>query len=139
MRKPAEYRRLSIVAKQARQLAAMREPPVTCPHCDVQTAPADLLRHVENSCPGSRQPHPLSKWVTWAEALQLGVPPMALSRWVRQGRVRWRVSVRVDSQRRPGRPVRRMYLLRDISKLLAIRSRISNRRVTNPGDGDGLG
>jgi hypothetical protein len=128
--RPNPYHRLSISAKQARHREAMREPSIACPHCDTQTTAADLLRHLE-ACSGRREPHPLSKWVTWSEALALGVARDTLSRWVRQGRVRSRVSVRVDGERNRGRPARRRYLLRDVTKLLALRKRISPNSRTN--------
>lgn len=129
MSRPSPYHHLTVQAKQARQREAMREPAVPCPHCEAQTTPADLLRHVEN-CSGLREPHPLSRWITWGEALELGVPRQTLHRWVRQGRVRWRVSMGKDVLRERGRPPGRTYLLRDITKLAAVRSRISPMRGT---------
>jgi hypothetical protein len=119
------YHRLSISAKQARHREAMREPAIPCPHCEVQTTASDLLRHVETSCPGRREPHPLSKWVKWGEAREMGVPDASLRRWVRQGRVRTRIRARNDNPPGPGRPARRVYLVRDMVKLMALRRRIT--------------
>jgi hypothetical protein len=111
-----EYHLLSVAAKQAAQQSRLREPAVACPHCDAQTTPADLLRHVD-SCSGPREPHPLSKWVAWPEARELGVPKGTLARWVTQGRVRSRI-------RAQGGRAFRLYLLRDVTKLMALRKRI---------------
>jgi hypothetical protein len=131
MNRTSEYQRLSVAEKQARHRHAMREPAIPCPHCDTQTTAADLLRHVETSCPGRRQPHPLAKWVTWGEALELGVSRDTLSRWVRKGWVAARSCTRQDGPARPGRPARQEYLLRDITKLLALRKSISPALRTN--------
>lgn len=134
MSRPSPYHRLTVQAKQARQREAMREPAVPCPHCDAQTTPADLLRHVE-ACSGQRDPHPLSKWVTWGEAIELGVPEETFRRWVRRRAVRSRVRARPDNERRGrGRPARRVYLVRDVVKLMALRRRITPRDGGNNGD-----
>lgn len=111
------YRRMSVSAKQAVHRDRMREPGVSCPHCDAQTTPADLLRHVE-ICAGPREPHPLSKWAAWPEVRGLGVPKQTLGRWVKQGRVRSRI-------RAQGARAFRLYLLRDVTKLVAFRRRMA--------------
>jgi len=98
----------------------MREPAIPCPHCEAQTTAADLVRHVATTCPGRREPHALSKWVTWCEALELGVPRETMHRWVRQGRVHTR-----------GIPRRRRYLLRDVTKLLVMRRKVGPINRTN--------
>jgi hypothetical protein len=107
---PLPYRRLSAVAKQVTHLERMREPEMSCPLCETHTTAVDLPRHVECSCPGRREPHPLSRWVPWREAVRQGVPRATLRRWVLEGRVR---------QRGPER--HREYLLRDVSWHLAVR------------------
>lgn len=99
----SRYHLMSAAEKRAASLS-VREPAVTCPDCDTQVMPADLLAHLEHRCPGPREPGPSSKWVTWREALALGVPKMTLSDWVRRGRVRMR-----------GERGDRRYLLRDLS------------------------
>lgn len=119
--KPPDYRYLTVTQKQRRFQDAMREPPQVCPCCETSTTPADMPRHLE-ACPGPREPHPHAKWIWQDEAMQLGVPWATLHRWVRQGRVQTRISVR-DRQGR-GRPAVRQYLLRDITKLVALRHRI---------------
>lgn len=48
------YRKLPLREKQARHRAAMREPHVRCPGCDVATTARDLPTHLERRCPGSR-------------------------------------------------------------------------------------
>lgn len=121
MARTSKYARLSITAKQAAYRAAMSEPTIPCPHCETQTTAADLIRHVETSCPGQREPHVLSKWVTWPEALKLGVTAWRLSRWARRGSVRSRTLLGADERARPGRPARRAYLLRDITRMIALR------------------
>jgi len=85
----------------------MREPAIACPVCETQTTVVDLPRHME-SCNGPRDPHPLSEWMSWTEALALGVKQGTLSKWVRSGKVRMR-----------GAPWRRKYLRRDIAKRMA--------------------
>lgn len=118
------YRRLSVGAKQVAHRERMREPAVACPRCDAQTPPADLLRHVE-TCAGPRDPHPLSRWITWSEALDLGVRPRTLSGWVQRGWVRSRIRARAEGPASRGRPARRVYLLRDVTKRVALRNRFS--------------
>jgi hypothetical protein len=103
------YQRMSISAKQAAHRERMREPSMSCPFCETQTTVADMPRHVE-ACTGPREPHPLSEWVGWSDALALGVPAGTLSRWVRSGRVRAR-----------GERDRREYLRRDITRLVVVR------------------
>lgn len=110
------YRRLSVGAKQVAHRERMREPGVACPHCEAQTTTSDLLRHVD-SCAGPREPHPLSKWAAWREVRAIGVAKGTLGRWVTQGRVRSRI-------RAEGGRAFRLYLLRDVTKLMALRRRI---------------
>jgi hypothetical protein len=104
------YGRLSVVAKQVDHRERMREPAVRCPLCEAQTTVADLLGHVARRCPGRRAPHPLSRWVGWAEAIALGIAPGTMSRWVRRGVVLSRGGARS-----------RQYLLRDLAVRLAER------------------
>ncbi len=103
------YGRMSIGAKQALHRDRMREPAVVCPRCEAQTTVADLLRHLEG-CPGRRPAHPLSRWITWGEVRQRGVPKQTLSRWVQRGKVKF-----------DGPPRRRRYLERDVVLLQAKR------------------
>lgn len=106
----SDYHKLSIAEKRAQALATVREPAVTCPNCDVQVMPADLLAHLEQRCAGPRAPGPSSKWLTWREALALGVNRQTLSRWARSGLVRF-MGERQD----------RKYLMRDLSLRIAQR------------------
>jgi hypothetical protein len=106
------YHRMSVAEKQAYARANVREQAVACPKCDTQTTAADLLEHVEKRCQGPREPGPGSKWVTWREALALGVTGWTLSRWVSAGDVRFR-----------GELNERQYLLRDIAMRLMHRRR----------------
>lgn len=107
--KERPYARLSETEKVAVQLDRMREPPVACPRCGTQTTVTGLLAHVDDRCTGPREPHPQSHWVTWREALGLGVPGKTLSRWVRRGYIR------------TADPEPRRYLLRDLALRLAER------------------
>lgn len=104
------YARLSVAAKQARHREQMREPAVTCPRCETQTTAADLVPHLEKRCAGPREPHPQSRWIRRTDALKW-LPKRTLHRWARQGLVR---------QRGQGRG-RREYLLRDVTRQLALR------------------
>lgn len=112
------YRRLTLAEKQVRQRDQMREPAVPCPQCDTKTTTADLLQHIEERCTGPREPHPQSRWITWREALRLGVPKPTMSRWVRRGLVGSRGELHV-----------RQYLLRDLVVRLA--ERRARRGSTN--------
>lgn len=106
------YARLSVAEKEIRQREDMREPAVRCPSCDTQTTSNDLVQHVEERCQGPREPHPQSRWITFADAMKLGVQRGTLSKWVRKGRVR----VRAAGEQR-------QYLLRDLAVRLAERRR----------------
>lgn len=111
------YHQLPIAAKRAEAIARMREPAIACPRdCGTQLMPDDLLAHLEQRCPGAREPGPGSKWVTSREAVYLGVTEMSLSRWVRDGLVRAR-----------GKRGDRQYLKRDLVIQIALR-RVSRRR-----------
>lgn len=99
-----DYRKLPIDQKRAEAIARAREPSVSCPECDTQVMPADLLAHLEQRCPGPREPGPGSKWVNWREARSL-VPERTLVRWVDRG------FVRVKGDRGD-----RQYLYRDLAK-----------------------
>lgn len=107
--RPPVYQKLSITEKRAVDLDRVREPAVTCPSCDTQVMPTDLLSHMENRCAGPRQPGPSAKWLTWRDAMAIGgVTPMRLSRWARNGHVRF-VGDRQD----------RKYLQRDLALKVA--------------------
>jgi hypothetical protein len=110
MGRTSAYARLTLAQKQLRHLDEQREPAVTCPRCETQTTAADLVRHLEARCPGPREPHPRSRWVSWREAISLGVAEPTMSRWIRRGLVRVR-----------GAPQERQYLLRDLAHHLAER------------------
>lgn len=118
----SDYHRMSLAEKQAYQRGKMREPSVVCPACETQLLPSDLLRHVDTTCTGPRDPHPSSAWVTWREALALGVRGYALSRWVASGRVRSK-----------GELQDRRYLLRDLAALLARRKLQKRNRPVDRG------
>lgn len=117
------YHSLSIQEKQAEALARVRERPVACPICGMQLMRADLLAHIGMRCTGPSEPGPGAKWITWGEAVALGVKElggtraamqMRLSRWSRpdsDGRIRVRA--------RGGRGDRK-YLEGDLQWWLAI-------------------
>lgn len=85
----SRYHDLPIAQKRSEALARVREPSVTCPSCDTQLMPADLLAHLEHRCSGPREPGPGAKWVNWREARSI-VPARTLVRWVERGFVRVR-------------------------------------------------
>lgn len=110
LRSMSRYHRLPIAQKRAEGIARMREPAVTCPSCDTQVMPAELLTHVEQRCEGPREPGPGAKWVNFREAMVLGVPRATLSFWTRTGQVRF-LGERQDRQ----------YLMRDLALKIAQR------------------
>lgn len=99
----SSYQRLPIAQKRAQNLDRVREPAVTCPSCDTQVMPADLLAHIEQRCAGPREPGPGAKWVNWREARAI-VPERTLVRWVERGFIRVR-----------GERGERQYLHRDLA------------------------
>ncbi len=103
------YSRMNIAQKQAHQREVMREPSVVCPVCETQTTAVYLIKHVTR-CTGPREPNRHSKWVSWRDAMRMGVPRETMSRWVKRGLVR----VRGELQDRE-------YLLRDIALRVAAR------------------
>jgi hypothetical protein len=120
-----DYRRLSIAGKQALHRNRMREPSVACPVCDAQTTAADLLKHIATRCPGPQEPGAGSRWVSWREALALGVPRSTMNKWVKRGRVRVRGELQA-----------RQYLLRDVAMRLAERwQRREFTKVNRPAAG----
>jgi hypothetical protein len=112
------YHQMSLKEKQAHSLRTAREPSVICPICDTQTTTADLIAH-EARCPGRRDPHPGSRWITWREALALGVARATMNQWVNAGFVRVR-----------GELQDRRYLLRDIVVRIAAK-RYRRRQFIN--------
>lgn len=118
--RPAAYHRLSRAAKVARMLRTwerLGEPPVTCPHCETDVPPAELLTHVDTRCDGRRRdPHPRSAWIDRARALELAPAPR-LRRWVDAGQVRTR----------DGANGGRAYLLRDVVLRVAERRHARGR------------
>lgn len=122
------YQRLSLAGKQALQRERMREPAVTCPVCETQTTAADLLDHIATRCPGPREPNPASKWVTWRQALAIGVLPGTMSKWVKRGLVHVR-----------GELQDRRYLLRDIAVRVAAQRCQQRRQFPNGNRPEGGG
>lgn len=112
----SDYHKLPIAQKRAEALARVREPAVTCPDCDMQVMPVDLIGHLEQRCPGQRDPGPSAKWLTHREVMALGIPRATLTRWVQGGEVR-----------AVGDVQDRKYLLRDLALKVAQR-RGSRRR-----------
>jgi hypothetical protein len=114
------YNKLPIAQKRMEALSRAREPAVTCPACDVQVMPVDLLTHMKDRCPGPREPGPASQWLTWAEAVVIvkvaGLTEIVISKWVRRGEVRHR-GPRGD----------REYLLRDLVLKVAAQMKRSRR------------
>ncbi len=112
-----DYHRLSVADKLAYAAGQQREPAVACPaDCGVQVQPLDLLGHLEQRCPGPREPGPGANWVDLQTAVAAGVPRETLRYWARTGRVRTR-GARPDTK----------YLLRDLVRRVVIR-RLDRRR-----------
>lgn len=114
------YHKLSAADKRARTRTAARPNPTRCPACEAAVQPRDLLGHLER-CPGPAEPHPADDRVTFAQAVAMGAPRSSLSRWDRDGLVRT-----------SGEPGEKRYLLRDLAKVLAARSRQSRERNQRP-------
>lgn len=110
------YQKLSIHEKRAYDLRSVRESAVTCPICDMQVMPVDLLNHLELRCTGPREPGPSAKWATHREAVAMGTTKWTLSRWVDRG------DVRVKGSRGD-----RFYLVRDLVLRIARRRSIRRR------------
>lgn len=134
----SRYHSLPIAQKRAESLARVREPSITCPRCDTQLMPADLLVHLESRCPGHRDPGPGAKWVGWREAVAiirrstpgLSEPAamMRLSRWSRADRnhVIW--------VRARGTRGERIYLHADLVKHLSRSSFVVGTNKTVSGE-----
>jgi hypothetical protein len=110
------YQKLSISEKRSLDLDRVREPAVTCPICDTQVMPADLLAHLELRCPGPRAPGPGARWITRAEARGMGLSNSTLSFWADRGFVRY-TGDRQD----------RKYLYRDLAVKVAQRMAFRRR------------
>jgi hypothetical protein len=108
------YHRMSLAQKQATARDRMREALLSCPICEVQMPPAELVAHREQPC-DRREPHPAAKWVTWREALSMA-PKRSMLRWIKRGAVRFR-----------GERGERLYLLRDIATRLSRQSGFRRR------------
>jgi hypothetical protein len=117
----ANYHRMTVAAKQALHLDRMREPPVQCKRCETQVVPADAARHAA-TCAGRREPHPLSRWLSWREVRAMGVAKSTLSQWVR--------SRKVEARSEDGR---RRFSERDVAKLILERGGPGSRTGTEGG------
>jgi hypothetical protein len=106
----SRYQRLPIAQKRTEDLARIREPAVSCPTCDTQVMPADLLSHMAERCDGPREPGPGARWIPFREAIAMGVPRATLSKWTKNGQVRF-LGERQD----------RKYLYRDLAVKIAQR------------------
>lgn len=107
-----DYRRLSLVEKQALSRARIREHPVRCPGCDAATTASDLVTHVQHRCPGQQAPGPTSLWIGWRDALRMGASGRMLSFWAQRGHVRWKEGMQ-----------ERRYLMRDVAMRVAVLKR----------------
>lgn len=112
----SRYHRLSIAEKRAENIANVRESPMPCIDCGMQVMPADMPAHLEQRCPGPREPGPRDTWIDHRKAVEL-VPRATLSRYANNGRVR------VSS----GRDGYRKYLYRDLLKVEQFRRSLRRR------------
>lgn len=110
------YQKLSIHEKRAHDLRAVREAAVTCPSCDTQVMPTDLLAHMAERCAGPREPGPSARWIAHREVLAMGVPRGTLSFWTSRGFVRF-----------AGERQDRKYLYRDLAVRIAQRNGFRRR------------
>lgn len=110
------YRSLSKAQKEAEIYGSLREPPIACVRCEVQVLPFEMLRHLQ-ACAGKREPHPLSRWITWAEVVSMGVAVRTMRRWRRSDLVQTK---RINGTRR--------YLERDVAKLLSMEGTNGRRK-----------
>lgn len=99
------YARLPLAEKQARHREAMREPAIVCPFCEVSMGVPDALRH---ECSETRTPHPLEKWMSWTDVIEIGIPAATFHGWIHGGRVQ--VEGTIGHQRYRRRDVARMVL-----------------------------
>lgn len=78
----SSYQKLSIADKRALDLSRVRESSVSCPSCDMQVMPVDLLAHMRDRCAGQREPGLSAKWIGWREAVAIirrSLPHLELS------------------------------------------------------------
>lgn len=99
-----DYHRLSITEKRTVALSRAREDSVACPDCFTKVTAVDLLPHMRERCAGRPEPEPFAKWVTWREAIAMGVKARTLAWWAERGFVRFR-----------GEKQDRKYLLKDLA------------------------
>ena len=111
---PHAYQLLSVAEKMARSLAVAREQPVRCPACSMACVVEQLLAHVRERCEGRPEPGPLARWLTWREAVAMGLPKTGLHRATAQGHVRAHGPLK-----------RRLYLARDVVLEVARRAMVA--------------
>lgn len=115
--RPSAYHHLSFAEKEQSSRERDREPAVACPaDCGTQVQPSELAAHMDDRCPGPREPGPSAKWVDLAAATAAGVPRRTLTFWARTGKVRTR-GERMDTK----------YLLRDLARRVGLR-KLDRRR-----------
>lgn len=107
--RPSPYHLLSAAGKVQYASRRMREPAMHCPRCDAAVLPAELIPHIRERCV-LPDPHPLCAWLTLPEACKLGISVETLCTWARSGLVRMK-----------GPKRKRLYLYRDIVRMLAMR------------------
>lgn len=103
------YQRASVAEKAKYSADRTSEPAIACPACETQTTVRDLVEHLFKRCPGRRELHHLSEWITWEEALGVVVPlglQGNLRDWVDKG------VVREQGEK---------YLLRDLVQAIAVK------------------
>lgn len=107
--RPSPYHLLSAAGKVRYASERMREPAMHCPRCDAAVLPAELIAHLRERCV-LPDPHPRSAWITLPEACNAGVSVETLCTWARAGIVRMK-----------GPKRKRLYLYRDIVRMIALR------------------
>ncbi len=114
---PKHYHRLSAAEKERHN--RLQEPPTRCHCCEMAVSPDDLLKHVDEWCKGRPDPHPYSRWISWGEAIALGLSKKRLELGIGSGEIRHRV-----------KRGRKAYLKRDIVLFVAARKRWRARKAS---------
>ena len=122
-----DYTGSTLSDKRRIALGALREPPVSCPHCEARVTVPQLLSHVRERCLGYRTPHHLAKWIDGHLAASHGISRSTLIRLRKIGKIR----SKMEWSSHLGIHVR-LYLERDVVRAIAARIRPP---IDRPSDG----
>lgn len=113
-----DYHKMSVAEKELHN--RQHDIPARCPVCYVAIMPMDEESHVDR-CVGQPPPGPRSRWVSFSQALKMGITGAQLSRRASDDRIRTK-----------GEHGHRRYLLRDITRFLAARKRLAMEASDKP-------